>query len=806
MAATTLVRTNASSATFSADSIQQKKTLKETILNNSSYVQNTFPEFHSKTLTLVTAPVQNIDTAVRFEEANLETMLSADGLSNIRNVKQHLAEKGITNPRILSFIDFQKDFLNGGSLMVPGAQEKVLAAFKEMLEENKKRIDQGLEPLFDLIIMTKDFHPVNHSSFTRNSFGFEEITEDAEGNERKGFKLTPNREDVTMRNFWQGLPHIAALFDFEEDDANPNGMTLFPKDEARYDELKQSVEKGALMPFSTGFHPIPVTPHMFRKVEGITPGDAFSALRTAGVLTSVNGQTVIDREYTVNGVAFKNAFSCPGFASEFNQKFVEGLCSQIFRQANEENLNKTRQMLSALFENFWPDHSVKGTSGHQFHPEIVALLEANCPDTPLIALPKGASTKLGESYSAGLNTAGYMATPYLKLLQFFEAKENIVCGTATGYCPSGSAFDSQAIGIKTSYWVGASKGIIPQDEESAQCALRAAGVKVTNTFPGLCEEPQVGIDEVFFAPAVANQTYTPNKISSTGKYQVVVAAGAEPLSLAKAEQAARHLSVFLKSAYATDVYHTDQEMANLVSHVAVIDDVIGKYNDSVNNSGLIAFFTVVLLVLTLGMYNLRKDLIHNTAISNVIPKEYREAAKRIADAKAEAAAKAAAKAAAEKELAEVKQLRQNAHELLEEQEALDEDEQILLALLSQGEPILPKTKALEEAYTQNKLDTIKKLNSIVVAEDTANGRLLSNNPRDLLISQEEIEELLTSTQQLKQTLVLEVELTDGTKVTFGPEEKEGVLSLELLGFAIDKEINAKCAQAVEKYKKNEKQQ
>lgn len=59
------------------------------------------------------------------------------------------------NNRALLLVDLQNDFCAGGSLEVPRADEVIILA-------------NQLQPLFDCVIATKDFHPADHTSFASN--------------------------------------------------------------------------------------------------------------------------------------------------------------------------------------------------------------------------------------------------------------------------------------------------------------------------------------------------------------------------------------------------------------------------------------------------------------------------------------------------------------------------------------------------------------------------------------------------------------------------------------------------------------
>ena len=60
--------------------------------------------------------------------------------------------------RALVIVDLQNDFMSGGSLAVAGANEII-------------PITNALQPYFDLIVATQDWHPENHGSFAANHAG-----------------------------------------------------------------------------------------------------------------------------------------------------------------------------------------------------------------------------------------------------------------------------------------------------------------------------------------------------------------------------------------------------------------------------------------------------------------------------------------------------------------------------------------------------------------------------------------------------------------------------------------------------------
>jgi nicotinamidase/pyrazinamidase len=66
----------------------------------------------------------------------------------------------MTNKAALIVVDVQNDFCEGGSLAVTGANEIIPLI-------NRLRKNQ----LFDMVIMTRDWHPATHGSFAANNPG-----------------------------------------------------------------------------------------------------------------------------------------------------------------------------------------------------------------------------------------------------------------------------------------------------------------------------------------------------------------------------------------------------------------------------------------------------------------------------------------------------------------------------------------------------------------------------------------------------------------------------------------------------------
>jgi len=60
--------------------------------------------------------------------------------------------------RVLMLVDIQNDFVPGGALPVPEGDQII-------------PLVNQLEPSFDLVVATQDWHPQNHGSFASNHTG-----------------------------------------------------------------------------------------------------------------------------------------------------------------------------------------------------------------------------------------------------------------------------------------------------------------------------------------------------------------------------------------------------------------------------------------------------------------------------------------------------------------------------------------------------------------------------------------------------------------------------------------------------------
>ena len=132
----------------------------------------------------------------------------------------------ITPTDVLLVIDVQNDFCPGGALAVPRGDQVIEPI-------------QHLEPLFEHIVLTQDWHPANHASFARSHHGMQpfetiELTygkqtlwpphcvQDSSGAEfHPNLKLT-HAELILRKGFRPQIDSYSAFF--ENDRITPTGL------------------------------------------------------------------------------------------------------------------------------------------------------------------------------------------------------------------------------------------------------------------------------------------------------------------------------------------------------------------------------------------------------------------------------------------------------------------------------------------------------------------------------------------------------------------------------------------------------
>jgi nicotinamidase-related amidase len=371
----------------------------------------------------------------------LSCMIPGDQMNALRTVKDQCAKK----PRVLCLIDLQKCFLDGGVLSSNGAKDKIFPNMKAYFEAHNADKAGGGKGFFDVIVVTKDYHPEGHKSFT-STYQANDVNTDS------GHALGISNWDVNSS-------------------------------------------------FSMGLHPIPFNASMLKGFDEDEARSIFALLKEKRVLGNDNR---IDGAFTVGGLdkseatMLKDGIKSFKFANEFEDAWKEDFVGKFTQALDLADNNKGKKILASFLENYWPDHGVSGpamTSGnsHEIDSGIVDVLAEYVSDVPVIALTKGESKINGESYSAGFTTDGFLASPFLKILEFLGPTIVDVCGTAIGYCPTGTARDTAKISRNTVSATGdtsekkwttrflenLSKGVISEAEEGILTELKqSSGVEI----------------------------------------------------------------------------------------------------------------------------------------------------------------------------------------------------------------------------------------------------------------------------------------------------------------------------------------
>ena len=116
----------------------------------------------------------------------------------------------------------------------------------------------------------------------------------------------------------------------------------------------------------------------------------------------------------------------------------------------------------------WPKHCVAGTTGADFHPDLVT--------EPIEAVfRKGAHAA---AYSGFEGTADD-GTPLADWLRAHDVDTVDVVGIATDYCVRATAADAAANGFSTRVVLGLTAGVAPGTTAEAITSLRDGGVEVS---------------------------------------------------------------------------------------------------------------------------------------------------------------------------------------------------------------------------------------------------------------------------------------------------------------------------------------
>lgn len=116
----------------------------------------------------------------------------------------------------------------------------------------------------------------------------------------------------------------------------------------------------------------------------------------------------------------------------------------------------------------WPDHCVQGSSGAEFHKDLVRA------DSDAV-VRKGHNPKV-DSYSGFQENDQKTKTELEELLKKQGITHVFTVGLAYDYCVSWTAMDAVSAGFDATMVTDASRGIAPATVEAADKAMKEKGV------------------------------------------------------------------------------------------------------------------------------------------------------------------------------------------------------------------------------------------------------------------------------------------------------------------------------------------
>ena len=118
----------------------------------------------------------------------------------------------------------------------------------------------------------------------------------------------------------------------------------------------------------------------------------------------------------------------------------------------------------------WPDHCLQGSTGADFHPDVMPAV-----NRALAVIRKGYNPAV-DSYSGFFENDHRTATGLAGLLRDLGVKRVFLCGLAYDYCVRFTAEDAVREGFEAVVITDASRAIAPQTEAAALDSFRALGV------------------------------------------------------------------------------------------------------------------------------------------------------------------------------------------------------------------------------------------------------------------------------------------------------------------------------------------
>lgn len=178
------------------------------------------------------------------------------------------------------------------------------------------------------------------------------------------------------------------------------------------------------------------------------------------------------------GLAVHNGNMVIAPANELIKHFGNGLiiATQDWHPANHKSFASNHPNkkpydvvdLNGLQQILWPDHCIQGTTGAEFHTDLLPIPYVFC---------KGEDIEV-DSYSGFFDNGKRNQTQLNAFLKDHGIKELTVAGLATDFCVKFTVLDALALGYKVNVNMKACKGvnaITPTDDIAAFRTMAMAG-------------------------------------------------------------------------------------------------------------------------------------------------------------------------------------------------------------------------------------------------------------------------------------------------------------------------------------------
>lgn len=132
-----------------------------------------------------------------------------------------------------------------------------------------------------------------------------------------------------------------------------------------------------------------------------------------------------------------------------------------------------RKIKSGVDQVMWPNHCVQGTTGSEFHKDLIVH------DTDVI-VKKGMNTDI-DSYSGFFDNAAQEKTELDTLLRERKITDLYIGGIALDVCVLFTVLDAVKLGYNVFFIEDASRGLGPEQNENARKQMLEQGVTIVNS-------------------------------------------------------------------------------------------------------------------------------------------------------------------------------------------------------------------------------------------------------------------------------------------------------------------------------------